>query len=62
MTVRAYTAVASPDYEKARLTRREQVRTEYVLVIRGIVRHDEGTINGKDETGKIEIRYKNYEF
>ena len=49
--------VASPDYEKASFDKAEQVRTEYVLVVRGIVRmRDEATINEKMKTGKIEIR------
>ena len=49
--------VASPDYEKASFDKAEQVRTEYVLVVRGIVRmRDEETINEKMKTGKIEIR------
>ena len=49
--------VASPDYEKESFDKAEQVRTEYVLVVRGIVRmRDEATINEKMKTGKIEIR------
>ena len=37
--------VASPDYEKVSFDKAEQVRTEYVLAVRGIVRmRDKDTI------------------
>ena len=49
--------VASPDYEKVSFDKAEQVRTEYVLAVRGIVRmRDKDTINPKMKTGTIEIR------
>ena len=49
--------VASPDYEKVSFDKAEQVRTEYVLTVRGIVRmRDKDTINPKMKTGTIEIR------
>lgn len=49
--------VASPDYERASFAEAEQVRTEYVLVVRGVVRmRDEATVNKKMKTGTIEIR------
>ena len=44
--------VASPDYEKVSFDKAEQVRTEYVLAVRGIVRmRDKDTINPKMKTG-----------
>ena len=49
--------VASPDYEKESFEKAEQVRTEYVLVVRGIVRmRDADTVNDKMKTGTIEVR------
>lgn len=49
--------VASPDYERASFAEAEQVRTEYVLAVRGVVRmRDEATVNKKMKTGTIEIR------
>ena len=49
--------VASPDYEQASFDKAEQVRTEYVLVVRGVVRmRDADTVNPKMKTGTIEIR------
>ena len=49
--------VASPDYEKVSFDKAEQVRTEYVLAVRGIIRmRDKDTINPKMKTGTIEIR------
>ncbi|MCF0152805.1 MAG: aspartate--tRNA ligase [Megasphaera sp.] len=49
--------VASPDYEKVSFDKAEQVRTEYVLAVRGIVRmRDKDTVNPKMKTGTIEIR------
>ena len=43
--------VASPDYEKVSFDKAEQVRTEYVLAVRGIVRmRDKDTINPKMKT------------
>ncbi len=49
--------VASPDYEETSFKKAEQVRTEYVLAIRGIVRmRDKDTVNPKMKTGTIEIR------
>ena len=49
--------VASPDYAETAFKKAEEVRNEYVLAVRGIVRlRDEATINEKMKTGKIEIR------
>ena len=49
--------VASPDYEEVSFKKAEQVRTEYVLAVRGIVRmRDKDTVNPKMKTGTIEIR------
>ena len=49
--------VASPDYEKTSFEKAEQVRTEYVLAVRGIVRmRDADTVNPKMKTGTVEIR------
>jgi aspartyl-tRNA synthetase len=49
--------VASPDYEEGSFKKAEQVRTEYVLTIRGEVRmRDEATVNPKMATGTIEVR------
>jgi len=49
--------VASPDYEEQSFKKAEQVRTEYVLAIRGEVRmRDEETVNQKMPTGTIEVR------
>lgn len=49
--------VASPDYAEEAFKKAEQVRNEYVLAIRGIVRlRDAETVNPKMATGTIEIR------
>ena len=49
--------VAAPDYETASFQKAEQVRTEYVLVVRGTVRmRDAETVNPKMKTGTIEVR------
>lgn len=52
--------VASPDYEKVSFDKAEQVRTEYVLAVRGIVRmRDKDTINPKMKTGPSKSAAKN---
>jgi aspartyl-tRNA synthetase len=49
--------VASPDYEVESFKKAEQVRTEYVLAVRGLVRmRDKDTVNPKMATGTIEVR------
>ena len=52
--------VASPDYEKVSFDKAEQVRTEYVLAVRGIVRmRDKDTINPKMKTALSKSAAKN---
>ena len=52
--------VASPDYEKTSFEKAEQVRTEYVLAVRGIVRmRDADTVNPKMKTGTVKSAAKN---
>ncbi len=49
--------VASPDYAMDSFKKAEQVRTEYVLAVRGEVRlRDKDTINPHMPTGTIEVR------